>query len=119
MKLLLDQDVYAITEQFLRGLNYDVISASELHLSRAADIEILHIAQLKERILITRDRDYSELVFVKNIHAGVIFLRVLPSTLQSVHKELQTVLRSYSEEQLRTSFIVVEGGRHRIRKLSR
>jgi predicted nuclease of predicted toxin-antitoxin system len=118
MKFLLDQDVYVVTERFLRSLNFDILTAAEIGLSRAPDIELLHKAQQLDRILITRDKDYSELVFVKNLHCGVIFLRVLPSTLQSVHRELQTVLLRYSEEQLRSSFIVVEGGRHRIRKLS-
>jgi predicted nuclease of predicted toxin-antitoxin system len=40
MKFLLDQDVYALTERFLRGLGYDVITASELGLSRATDSDL-------------------------------------------------------------------------------
>lgn len=35
MKFLLDQDVYALTERFLRGLGYDVITASEAELSKS------------------------------------------------------------------------------------
>ena len=38
MKLLLDQDVYALTERFLRALDYDVMTTSELGLSRAGVI---------------------------------------------------------------------------------
>ena len=41
MKFLLDQDVYALTERFLRELGYDVVTASELDLSRAKDFDLL------------------------------------------------------------------------------
>ncbi len=34
-------------------------------MSRASDEEILKVAQEQKRILITRDRDYGNLVFVK------------------------------------------------------
>ncbi len=37
MKFLLDQDVYALTERFLREQGYDVATASELGLARAQD----------------------------------------------------------------------------------
>ena len=37
MKFLLDQDVYVLTERFLREQKYDVVTASELGLSRAQD----------------------------------------------------------------------------------
>ena len=34
-------------------------------MSRASDEEILQVAQKQQRILITRDRDYGNLVFIK------------------------------------------------------
>jgi len=37
MKFLLDQDVYALTTRFLRGLGHDVVTAAELGLARASD----------------------------------------------------------------------------------
>jgi hypothetical protein len=47
-----------------------------------------------------------------------MYLRLLPSTVQACHSELETVLRSYSEEELRNAFVVIEPGRHRFRRLS-
>jgi hypothetical protein len=41
MKFLLDQDVYALTERFLREQGYDVVTAWELKLSRAHDSDLL------------------------------------------------------------------------------
>ncbi|MCC6261294.1 MAG: DUF5615 family PIN-like protein [Anaerolineales bacterium] len=116
MKFLLDQDVYALTEQFLREQGYDVVTASELNLSRAEDTELLKVAHSQKRIFVTRDRDYGNLVFIVGMGSGVIYLRILPSTMNEIHAELKKVIETYSEEELAKSFIVVEKGRHRIRK---
>ncbi len=117
MKFLLDQDVYAAAARLLKSLGHDVITAAEIGCSQTADSDLLRIAQEQERIFITRDRDFGSLVFVKGLGAGVIYLRLLPSTLQFVHKELETVLLSYSDDALKKAFVVVEHTRHRFRKL--
>jgi len=51
MKFLLDQDVYALTERFLREQGYDVVTAWELKLSRAHDSDLLKRAGEDGRIL--------------------------------------------------------------------
>lgn len=117
MKFLLDQDVYAITEQFLREQGHHVVTASELGFARAKDLELLKLADEQERIFVTRDRDFGNLVFVQNLGSGVIFLRVLPTEINEVHAQLQKVIETYSEEELAKSFVVVEKNRHRIRRI--
>ena len=117
MKFLLDQDVYALTERFLREQKYDVVTVSELGLSRAQDSDLLKLAVEQGRIFVTRDRDYGNLVFVYGVGKGVIYLRVLPSDMDDVHAELKRVLETYSEDELAKSFVVVEKGRHRIRRV--
>jgi len=119
MKLLLDQDVYAVTARFLDGLGHDVVPVAQIGYSRADDTELLHIAQEQGRILVTRDRDFGGLVFVRSLGTGVIYLRILPSTQNAVHRELERVLQSYSQDELKRAFVVVEPGRHRFRRLSR
>jgi hypothetical protein len=47
----------------------------------------------------------------------ILYLRVLSSTPNSVHHELERVLNSYSAEELRTAFVVVEAGGHRFRRV--
>lgn len=117
MKLLLDQDVYAVTERFLREQGHDVATASQLGLSRAKDAELLKIANEQGRIFVTRDRDYGNLVFIQGVGSGVLYLRLLPSTMKEIHAELMKVLETYSETELAKSFVVVEKNRHRIRKI--
>jgi predicted nuclease of predicted toxin-antitoxin system len=41
MRLLLDQDVYAVTARFLVDTGYDVVLVAQIGLSQASDEEIL------------------------------------------------------------------------------
>lgn len=118
MKFLLDQDVYALTVRFLREQGHDVLTAADIGGSRATDETLLTRAQEQARLFVTRDRDFGGLVFVRGFGAGVIYLRLEPSTLQAVHEELARVLQSYTAEALHNAFVVVEPGRHRFRRLT-
>ena len=117
MKLLLDQDVYELTVQFLIGLNHDVVRVAELGMARATDEENLNKAIELNRIFVTRDRDYGNLVFVKEIRSGVLYLRILPSNINFVHAELERILNLYEEAKLKSAFVVIEAGKHRFRKI--
>ena len=117
MKFLIDQDIYALTANFLIKLGYDIVLASDIGLSRADDEQLLLEAQAHGRILVTRDRDFGNLVFVKGLGSGVIYLRMLPSTCEEVHAQLERVLKEYKIEALRGAFIVVERSGHRIRRI--
>ena len=116
MRLLLDQDVYAVTIGFLRSLGHDVVLVADINLSTARDADLLVVAREQGRILVTRDRDFGNLVFANDLGAGVIYLRIVPSTRHVVHAELQLVLEKYSGTELRQAFVVVEPGRHRFRR---
>ena len=119
MKFLLDQDVYASTARFLNGLGHDAVPVFKLGLSQADDSDLLKTAREQVRIFISRDRDFGGLVFLQDLGAGVIYLRMLPSTQNAVHQELARVLNEHSEIELRQAFVVVEPGRHRFRKLEK
>lgn len=116
MKLLLDQDVYQITAKFLFEQGHDVLLASELALEEASDESLLKTAQEKGRILLTRDRDYGNLVFVKGAGKGVIYLRILPKNINLIHQELSRVLQVYSQKELVGSFVVIQASGHRFRR---
>ena len=116
MRFLLDQDVYSATGRLLAELGHDVVTAFQIGLSSADDADLLRLAQEQSRILVTRDRDFGALVFARGLGAGVIYLRILPSTQILVHQELRRVLNRYTEEDLKTAFVVVEPDGHRFRR---
>ena len=117
MRFLLDQDIYALTARFLTELGHDAVPVAAIGLSQAADSQLLQVATEQGRILVTRDRDFGMLVFLKKLGVGVIYLRIAPSTLEAIHQELHRVLGFYSQDELRGAFVVVEAGRHRFRKI--
>ena len=118
MKLLADQDVYFLTVQLLRQWGHDAVTASELDLQRASDEEILTKAAESHRPLVTRDKGFGSLVFLGTApSSGVILLRVNPTTVQDVHRELRRLLSENPEGKLRALFCVVEPHRHRLRRL--
>jgi len=58
------------------------------------------------------------LVFLENeLCCGVIFLRIMPSTIKETHQELYKVLEKYQENELRKLFCVIEPNRYRIRHI--
>lgn len=63
----------------LRAAGHDVISVSR-ESPGAADPHVLEQARREERLLITFDRDFGELVFARGASGfpGVIFLRFVP-----------------------------------------
>ncbi|MEM7538651.1 MAG: DUF5615 family PIN-like protein [Chloroflexota bacterium] len=117
LKFLLDQNVWEATARFLIELGHDVVRVSEIGLATAEDNHLLQLAQEKQQIFVTRDRDFGNLVFVQKLGAGVLYLRMLPSNQDRIHDELKRVLELYTEGQLQQAFIVIEVGRHRYRQI--
>ena len=110
--------MYGATARFLTGLGHDIIQVARIGLAQAEDEDLLKVAQAQERLFVTRDRDFGGLVFVNALGAGVLYLRILPSTQNTVHQELVRVLTTYTEEELKKAFVVIEPGGHRFRKLT-
>lgn len=116
MRFLLDQDVWAATARFLRDAGHDVVTVASIGLAEASDTDLLKTARDQSRIFVTRDRDFGGLVFVQDLGAGVIYLRMLLTTQDAVHQELARVLAEHTEQELARAFVVVEPARHRFRK---
>ncbi len=118
MRLLVDQDIYKITIDHIRQLGHDLITARELGLQQATDEDLLKRGRVEKRLLLTRDKGFGGLVFLKKeLSTGVILLRMTPAVAEEVHRELHRLFEEHDEEELRNVFCVVEPHRHRIRRL--
>lgn len=111
------QDVYEATARFLIDLRHNVARVKEIGMAQASDTENLKKALELNRVFVTRDRDYGNLVFVKKIRSGVLYLRILPSNINEVHTGLKRVLSLYDEQELNSAFVVIEAEKHRFRKI--
>lgn len=79
MQLLANENIPGATVRLLRQDGHDVISISESS-PGISDEQVLQIAHQQQRIIVTFDSDYGELVYKRRlpVPAGVIYLRFLP-----------------------------------------
>lgn len=97
MKFITDENLGIQIPKYLKSLGYDVISVIEVALSKP-DTDILTIANKENRILLTTDKDFGELVFKeKLIHNGVILLRLKDESVENKKKVLLRELKSGKE----------------------
>ena len=76
MKFILDESAETRLATFLNDQGYDVTRVGKDYPKSIPDKKVLEIAVGEQRILITNDKDFGELIFKKKlIHTGVIFFR--------------------------------------------
>jgi predicted nuclease of predicted toxin-antitoxin system len=91
MRFLIDESADTRVARPLRAQGHDVTTVAGDHAMALEDTEVLAIAHREQRVLITDDRDFGELVFrYRQPHAGVLYFR-LSNTLLS----LRTVRLAY------------------------
>ena len=115
-KFLVDESCGRKLCTFLREHTFDALFVGDI-LPSTLDQHVLSYAQTEQRVLITNDKDFGELLFrLRYPSAGVIFLRLKNDTPRSRQHILLEVIRTFSP-QLSTSFITVTEGKIRMRKI--
>ena len=113
LRLLVDVSVGRKSEQYLNAAGHDTVCVREVN-ARATDKEILELAVLEQRIVITLDKDFGELVYNSGRnHKGVLLLRLEDQTGQAKVRVLSEIFKLHSEE-LEGHFSVYQNGRLRI-----
>ena len=115
MKFLADEGIDRSIVSGLRQFGYDVYYVVEQQ--RSLDDDVLLIkAKEEKRILITRDKDFGELVFRLNqAHTGVILIRLEGFDTEKRGEIVCGLIDKY-REQLEDAFSVIQRGVIRIRK---
>lgn len=105
MRFLVDECTGPAVARWLRQLQHDVLSIYEE--ARGLDDDgILQKAVAGNRILITNDKDFGEIIFREGKpHKGVILLRLEDERVASKIKVLKRLLERYAE-QLAGNFVV-------------
>ncbi len=106
MRFLVDECTGHAVAQWLRRQNHDVVSVFD-EIRGADDRKVIQKAFEQNRILITNDKDFGELVFrEKKPHKGVILLRLEDERAANKIAVLKHLLEKY-ENSLPGHFIVV------------
>ncbi len=116
MKFLIDESVEKPIVDWLRDQKYDVTYIAESS-SGITDEEVIRIANCENRILITNDKDFGELIFRQGrITKGILLIR---TTNEESSKKLRLVkeVLDKAKNKLRGNFVVVNEVGIRIRKI--
>jgi len=93
IRLLADENIPLDTVAILREAGYDITAVAE-DAPRALDVEVLRMARDSERVLLTLDRDFGELIYrdVAPVPPGVVYLRIPKPSPSSVTAALLSFL---------------------------
>ncbi|MDY0383202.1 DUF5615 family PIN-like protein [Trichlorobacter sp.] len=98
MKFLADVNIERRIILFLRSAGYDVIWAPEYD-CRMKDEELLALAVQQQRILITNDKDFGNLVyFQKKAACGIVLFRIEDQNVRVKITILKNMLLRYQEK---------------------
>jgi predicted nuclease of predicted toxin-antitoxin system len=115
VKFLLDVCVSSWSlQKFLTGLGHDVLSAVAID-PKASDEQLMAIALQDERVLVTADKDFGQLVFVRGLPHGPI-VRLVELNVDEHVRGMTELLEQHVQELTGTVIITITRGRIRIRR---
>ncbi len=98
LRFLIDESADVRVACYLRSLGHDVSIVATDYTPSLKDAAILAIALQEQRVLITFDRDFGELVFVHgHRHAGGLYFRLGPIDLPTEISRLDHVLTNFTD----------------------
>lgn len=116
MKFLADECRNLSTVDYLRELGYDVKYIQEID-PGTSDSEVLQKAFREQRILLTTDKDFGNLVFrLMKPAYGIILLRFESTEQEQRRKKIHKLMSEHTSK-LKGSFIVLDSSKIRIRPL--
>ncbi len=116
MRFLVDENVSRLVIERLRDGGHDVASIAETR-SGAPDQEVLSAADAADRILITEDRDFGEMVIRQRLGVHGIMLLELDRLSNAMEAATVAEFVSTHADALLGNLVVIEPGRIRIRPL--
>lgn len=107
MNLIADEGVDKPIVDALRNSGFDVLYILETNRG-AKDDMILELANSRQRVLLTQDKDFGELVYrLKQAHFGVVLIRLEGHSPQLKSEIILDVLTKYRGELIK-SFTVIQ-----------
>ena len=114
LKFLIDAGVGKKVEQWLSASDHDVKTIRAID-PKMPDHLILKIAAEENRLVVTMDKDFGEMVFrASQTHAGVLLLRLDEATSDEKARVIAHIIQNHADK-LAGKFSVYQSGRLRIR----
>jgi predicted nuclease of predicted toxin-antitoxin system len=118
MRFLIDMPVSPRIAVWLNEQEHDAVHAAEIGLGQATDHELLDRAIRDDRIIVTADTDFPQLLALARARTpGIILFRRGDYSAAEMIELLHRVLQTASGEDLALSICVVDHQRVRYRRL--
>lgn len=118
MKFLADVNIAQLVIRFLINHDHNVLDAKK-DLLLESDIKIIGVARNENRIILTRDKDFIELVKLPKYQVPTIVFRVTDQKPENIRMYLEKLLENTAEEILSNSLVEVFDNDTRIISLTR
>ncbi len=116
MKFLLDENLSPLHARTVRGMGHDAVSVAEIGLSGAGDEEVRAAAIAEQRVLLTLDADFANVLRYPTAETpGVVRLRLHPATEDAIDEMLKGAIPRVAEVGVHGRLVVVDEHRIRIR----
>ena len=116
MLFKVDENLHAEAAELLREAGHDAMTVFEQGLRGRGDRQIADVCRSKQRAIVTLDLDFSDIrEYPPADYAGIIVLRLLDQSRQSILRTLEQVLPLLAVEPLVGYLWIIEEGRVRIR----
>lgn len=110
MKFIVDESTGMSVVNYLRSQEHDVLAVAE-SMPQADDAAIVELAAREDRILITNDKDFGELVFrAGHTHAGVLLLRLGDESPANRIRVVKAVLERHADHLVGHFAVATESG---------
>jgi predicted nuclease of predicted toxin-antitoxin system len=117
VKILADESVDFPVVKLLRCKNFTIDYITEIK-PGISDDQVINLAKQKERILLTADKDFGELIYRLNkVSAGIILYRLPGFNNKQKARLILKILQDYDTD-LPGSFTVITKKQVRIKKIS-
>ncbi len=118
MKFIADMGISQTTIKWLRDQGFNAVHVRDEMMHRAPDTEIVKKAKDENRIILTCDLDFTDIVSASGgKYPSVILLRLENETPPNVNKRLKQVIGESKKALIEGAIISVEETRHRVRLL--
>lgn len=118
MKFIVDENLGPSMSNWLRSQNFDVYCVLSDNPS-IEDIDILRLANEENRVIITNDKDFGELIFKNQIPCkGLVLLRLQDNSLLGRINAVKNLLENYKDVINSDNFIVAGDEIVRIKRFS-
>lgn len=118
MNFLADMGISNSVVNFLRQSGHEIVHVREVGMKRALDVEIVTKAKNENRIVLTCDLDFGDILAAAgDDKPSVIIFRLEDETPAHMNIRLSQVLKESSNALLEGAIVIVEESRHRVRIL--